>query len=95
MELVDKALALDPGGRSLSIVGEAQLLLGEYRRSVASLEKAKGLGLNELMIYLFLSAGYAHIEELDNAAAARNDVLRLVPGYTIASHKSQGLLDER
>jgi tetratricopeptide (TPR) repeat protein len=91
MVLVDKALALDPRVDTLSIAGEAQLLLGEYRQAVESLEKAKGLGWDELTVYLFLAAAYAQKgDDAENAAAARAEVLRLVPGYTIASHKAKG-----
>ena len=66
------------------------MLLGEYRQAVESLEKARGLGLDELLIYLFLAAAYGQLGDVENAAAARADLLRLVPGYTIASHKSKG-----
>ncbi len=88
--LANKALVLDLRVDTLSTVGEAQLMLGEYRPAIESLEKARGVGLDELMIYLFLAAAYGQVGDSGNAAAARADLLRLVPGYTIASHKSKG-----
>jgi predicted Zn-dependent protease len=88
--LAEKALALDPRVDTQSTIGEALLLLGKYRDAVESLEKAKGRGLDEVPIDLFLAAAYAQTGDAENAAAARAEVLRVVPGYTIAGHKSKG-----
>ena len=87
---VEKTLALDPRVDTLSTIGEAHLMLGEYPQAIESLEKARGVGLDELMIYLFLAAAYGQAGDSGNAAAARAGLLRLVPGYTIACHKSKG-----
>ena len=90
MALVEHAFALDPQVDVLSIVGEVQLLLGEYAEAIKSCEKARGGGGDHLMADLFLAAAYAHLGDAGNAAVAKGEVLRAVPGYTIAVHKSRG-----
>jgi adenylate cyclase len=88
--LVQHAFALDPHVDTLSIVGEIQLLRGEYAEAVASCEKARGRGTDNLLVELFLAAAYAHLGDAGSAFAAKTEVLRLVPGYTISAHKSRG-----
>lgn len=90
MTLIKRASELDPHVDTMSIVGEAQLLLGEYDQAITSCEKAKGQGSDELMVDLFLAAAYAQRGAAGKAAAARAAVLRAVPGYTIAAHKAKG-----
>jgi adenylate cyclase len=90
MTFAKQAIAMDPQVDSMSIVGEAWLLLGEYEQVVTSCEKARGLGGDKLNVDLLLAAAYAHIGDSENAAAAKAEVLREIPGYTIAIHKSKG-----
>ena len=90
MTLIKQALALDPQVDAMSIIGEVQLFLGEYREAVASCEKARGNGSDNLSVELYLAAGYGQLGDVRGAAAARNEVLRIVPGYSIAAHKAKG-----
>ena len=90
MVLIEQAFALDPQVDTFSIVGETQLLLGNYEAAIASCEKARASSNDNLMTELFLAAAYAHLGDEGNAGAARDEVLRIVPGYTIAVHKSRG-----
>ena len=90
MALIKQSLALDPQVETMSIIGEVQLLLGEYGESVTSCEKARGGGADALMVELYLAAAYAHLGDAGRAAAAKGEVLRIVPGYSIAVHKSRG-----
>ena len=89
MTLVEQAIVLDPQVHAMSFVGEAHLLLGEYEAAVASCEKARGLSNGNLMVELFLAAAYAHLGDAGNAAVARDEVLRAIPEYTIAVHRSK------
>ena len=47
-------------------------------------------GSDNLSVELFLAAAYAHLGDVRGAAAARSEVLRIVPGYSIAVHKAKG-----
>jgi len=90
MKLVEQALALDPQVDTMSVVGEVRLFLGEYEEAVESGERARAGGADIFMVELFLAAAYAHLGDATNAAVARAGVLRAVPGYSIAVHKSKG-----
>jgi len=90
MKLVEQALALDPQVDTMSVVGEVRLFLGEYEEAVDSGERARAGGADIFMVELFLAAAYAHLGDATNAAVARAGVLRAVPGYSIAVHKSKG-----
>jgi adenylate cyclase len=90
MTLIEQALAQDPQVDVFSIVGEANLLLGNYEAAVASCEKARALSNDNLMVELVLAAAYGHLGDTRNAAEARAQLLRAVPGYSIAIHRSKG-----
>ena len=92
LELAKRAMAMDPqvNAAQMEVVGGAQLLLGDYEQSIASLEKAKGLGGHGLTVDLCLAATYAQIGDTEKAVAAKDEVLREVTGYTIKTHKSKG-----
>jgi adenylate cyclase len=90
LALIKQALTLDPQVEVMSIVGEVRLFLGEYGESVMSCEKARASGVDNLMVELYLAAAYAHMGDVSSAAAAKDEVLRIVPGYTIAVHRSRG-----
>jgi tetratricopeptide (TPR) repeat protein len=87
LTIVDQAITLDPPGGpvAMSEACRAHLLLGQYEQAIAACEKAKGLDGEDWMIDLFLVAAYAH-----NGDTAKAEVLRRVPGYTIARLKSRG-----
>ncbi|HQR12143.1 MAG TPA: adenylate/guanylate cyclase domain-containing protein [Casimicrobiaceae bacterium] len=90
LTLIEQALAQDPQIDVFSIVGEANLLLGNYAAAVESCEKARALSNDTLLVELHLAAAYGHLGDARNAAMARDEVRRLVPGYTIAIHRSKG-----
>jgi adenylate cyclase len=78
------------GDSHWATAGEARLLLGEYDQAIAACEKAQGLGDDSLTVNLCLAAAYAHAGDAGRAAAAKDEVLRAVPGYSIAIHRSKG-----
>lgn len=90
MKLVEQALVLDPQVDAMSWVSEVRLFLGEYEEAVASCERARAGGVDNFMVELVAAAAYAHLGDATNAAAAKAEVLRAVPAYSIAVHKSKG-----
>jgi adenylate cyclase len=92
LTLVDQAIALDPPGGYMQMrpACEAHLLLGQYEQAITVCEKIKGLNREDWMVDLLLAAAYAHKGDTAKAAAAKAEVLRRVPGYTIATLRSRG-----
>ena len=93
LALIEQAIAMDPPGDFVEVRNacEVHLLLGQYEQAIARCEKAKGLSdFEDWWVDLFLAAAYAHHGDTTKAAAAKAEVLRLVPGYTIATLKSNG-----
>ena len=94
--LVDRALAMEPApaalGWALRVACEANLLAGHAEQAIATCEKAVGLD-NDWMNNLFLAAAYANHGDLAKAAAAKAQVLRIVPGYTIMQLRAKRYSD--
>jgi hypothetical protein len=82
---------LDPAnlGSTLRMACEAHLLLGQAEQAISTCEKARGLYRDDLIIGLFLAAAYANHSDLLRAAAARAEVLRIAPGYTVAQLRAK------
>jgi tetratricopeptide (TPR) repeat protein len=85
---VDETLVLDPPnvGSLMAVACEAYLLLGQTDRAVASCEKASALN-NAFYIPMLLAAAYANQGDLAKAVAAKAQVLRTVPYFTLAMAK--------
>jgi adenylate cyclase len=92
LALIEQSIAADPPGGFSQLRGacEAHLLLGQYEQAIARCERARGLDSDDWWVDLFLAAAYGHRGEAEKAAAARAEVLRLVPGYSIARLKANG-----
>jgi adenylate cyclase len=92
LALTEQAIAMDPPGNWMEMRNacEAHLLLGQYEQAIVACDKAKGLSREDWMVDLFLAAAYAHHGDAAKATAAKAEVLRRVPGYTIATLKSRG-----
>ena len=92
LALIEQVIAADPPGGFDELRGacEAHLLLGQYEQAIVRCEKARGLGSDDWWVDLFLAAAYGHRGETEKAAAAKAEVLRLVPGYSIARLKANG-----
>jgi adenylate cyclase len=92
LALIEHYIALDPPGGVglLRQACEAHLLLGQYEQAIARCERAKGLKSEDWWIDMFLAAAYANHGDLAKAVAARDEVLRLVPGYSMTRLKANG-----
>ena len=90
LALVDRALALEPANVWIPVATacEAHLLAGHTERAIALCEQASGRG-NHWGIHLALAVAYANHGEIDKAAAAKTEVLRTVPGLTIAQLRAK------
>jgi tetratricopeptide (TPR) repeat protein len=97
LPLVERALAMDPNsteaGFGLRNACEAHLLLGQPEQAIAACERARGLTKDDLFVGLFLAAAYANRGDLAKAATIREDVLRIVPGYTLAQLRAKRYSD--
>jgi DNA-binding winged helix-turn-helix (wHTH) protein/tetratricopeptide (TPR) repeat protein len=89
--LIDKKTPLSFG--ELRTACHAHILLGQYEQAVAAGERAKGLGVgdwaNDVWIAAGLAAAYAYCGDTATAAAAKSDVLRQIPGLTIAGIRAK------
>jgi tetratricopeptide (TPR) repeat protein len=93
--ILDQAIALDPenAGWPLRAACEAHMLLGQNDQAIAACEKAAGIE-STWFITSFLAAAYANRGDMAKAVAARKEVERLVPGYTIAQLRAKHYSDE-
>jgi adenylate cyclase len=94
LPLVDRALSLDPEsvGWAMRFACEADLLLGQFGDAVSACEKAGGTN-SDWFIASYLAAAYANLGELDKARAAKDAILRTVPGYSIAQVRAKHYSD--
>ena len=94
LPLTDYAAALDPEitGDALRYACEAYMLLGRNDDAVATCEKAAGTN-SDWFVTSFLAAAYANRGDIDKAVAAKNEMLRTVPGYTIAQLRAKHYSD--
>jgi class 3 adenylate cyclase/TolB-like protein len=90
LAVVDRALALDPANAEapMTTACEARLLVGQIEQAIATCEKASGIS-NYGPIHLALAAAYANHGDTAKAAAAKAEVLRTVPGLTIAQLRAK------
>jgi adenylate cyclase len=92
LALIEQSIAADPpaGFSELRTACESHLLLGQYEQAISRCERARGLDSDDWWVDLFLAAAYGHRGETEKAAAAKAEVLRLGPGYSIARLKANG-----
>ena len=87
----EQAIAMDPPGDWYAMMNAcfAHILLRQHEQAIAECDKAKGLSVEDWTDKLFLAAAYAQQGDTARAAAEREEVLRHVPGYTIAVLKAK------
>jgi len=66
------------------------LALGRYDDAIKLCERAAGLESNVYTMHLYSTAAYAEKGEMTKAAAARGELEKRLPGYTISILKSKG-----
>jgi tetratricopeptide (TPR) repeat protein len=88
--LSEQAIAMDPPGDWFALVNacEAHLLLGQYELAISTCEKAKGLSQEDVWADINLAAAYALHGDMGKAAEAKAELLRRLPGGTIATLKN-------
>jgi tetratricopeptide (TPR) repeat protein len=95
---LDKAVALDArdadDGQVLRARCRAHLLLGHYDDAIKLCERAAPLTIGSPSIYAYLTAAYAQKGEMTKASAAKAQLLRLAPAFTIALLKRGSRLSE-
>ena len=94
VKLVERALAMNTPniGWTLRIACEAHLLAGQAEQAIATCEKATGTSIY-WYTHLSLAAAYANHGDMDKAAAAKAEMLRTVPGYTISQLRAKRYSD--
>ena len=95
LAIIDKATAMEPSyvGFGMMVACQAHLLLGQPDQAVATCEKAAPREPNSL-VQLFLAAAYANHGDLEKAVAAKERVLRTMPGYTVAQLRAKRYSDD-
>jgi adenylate cyclase len=95
MQLLDKAIALDPNVTGLPILMRcrAYQALGRYDEAIAACEKAV-VGEDYWIPHAYLVAAYAHKGETAKAEAEKMILLKQQPGMTIADLKALRLSNE-
>ena len=84
---LDQGIALDPSGRDIAFLlrqkCKAYSYLGQFEKAIPTCEKS---ATDERFVYpyVFLTADHARLGEMDKAASAKAQLLRLDPEFTIA-----------
>jgi DNA-binding winged helix-turn-helix (wHTH) protein/TolB-like protein len=84
---LDQGIALDPSGRDIAFLlrqkCKAYSFLGRYEKAIPMCEKS---ATDRQFIYpfIYLTADYAQLGEMDRAASAKTQLLKLNPEFTIA-----------
>ena len=85
LPLIDRALEMDPASVDLTILTAclSHLLLGQSETAVSTCERASALN-DWWEPRLWLVAAYGNHGDIEKATVAKAELLRSVPGYTIA-----------
>ena len=84
---LDQGIALDPSGRDIAFLlrqkCKAYSFLGQYEKAIPMCEKS-ATDRQFMYPFIYLTADYAQLGEMDKAAAAKTQLLKVAPGFTIA-----------
>jgi DNA-binding winged helix-turn-helix (wHTH) protein/TolB-like protein len=87
LAVLDQGLALDPSGPDIFFLlrqkCKAYSYLGQYERAIPICEKS-ATDQQFLTPFPLLTADYAQLGEMDKAASAKTQLLKLNPGFSIA-----------
>jgi class 3 adenylate cyclase/TolB-like protein/tetratricopeptide (TPR) repeat protein len=94
LKFIDQALAMNPFDMAyaLRIACEVYLFSGQAEQAIATCEKASGTS-TYWFIYVVLAAAYANNGDIEKARAAKAEILRVVPDYTIAQLRAKRYSD--
>ena len=89
LPFIEQALGVDPLAPSdpYHFTCKAMLFLGRYDEAIVACEKAAA-EINSWINLVYLCAAYAQHGDMAKAATARDALLKLQPGYTIAWYRS-------
>jgi tetratricopeptide (TPR) repeat protein len=91
---VDQVLALYPDAAWTMLTAcEAHLLSGEIDQAIAACERATARTNDVYDVQVMLAAAYADRGDMAKVAAAKAEVLRASPGFTIATAEQRHLND--
>jgi len=86
---LDRAIGLNPRGNTVGVVMNyrcrALLMLGKYDAAIEACERGLAF-VPDWPDYMLLTAAYAQKNDLARARAARSELLRLHPGFSIRWH---------
>jgi TolB-like protein len=89
LALVDRALVLQPNSvQATATACEVYVLAGQTEQAITTCERASGRS-DYWPIHLALAAAYANHGEIAKAAVAKAEVLRIIPGLTIAQLRAK------
>jgi adenylate cyclase len=84
---LDQGIALDPNGRDIAFLlrqkCKAYSFLGQYEEAIPICEKS-ATDRQFMYPFIYLTADYAQLGEMDRAASAKTQLLKLNPQFTIA-----------
>jgi tetratricopeptide (TPR) repeat protein len=88
LAVVQRAVAVDPPatGWGQLMTCKSLFYLGRYDEAVTACEKSAGLN-NSWIDEVYLTAAYAQKGDLSKAKIARDELLKLQPGYTIERYR--------
>jgi len=91
LPFIDRALAMDTTERAVGyaagVACTSYLLLGQAERAVAMCEKIN-FGSHDWKLQMLLVAAYADHGDVQEAAAAKAELLRLLPAFTVAQARA-------
>ena len=92
LKLVDRVFAMNPPNRGypLRTACQAHLLAGQADQAIAACEK---LGHRDVLWFGLAAAAYANYGDVERAAAAKAELLKRVPGYTISQLRAKHYSD--
>ena len=92
LQLIERVFAMNPPNRGypLRTACQAHLLAGQADDAIATCEK---LGHRDVLWYALMAAAYASHGDMQKAAAAKTELLRIVPGYTISQLRAKRYSD--
>ena len=87
---IDELLRLNPSSttRVAEVACNAHMLMGHFDEAITLCERGSGVA-NSWAVNLVLAAAYAERGDLEKAAAAKANVLRIVPTLTIAELRAK------
>jgi tetratricopeptide (TPR) repeat protein len=88
LSAAQRATAIDPPGGFLPqlLTCNSYFYLGRYEDAAAACEKSGGVD-NWWVVQMYLTAAYAQIGDLNKAKVARDELLKMQPGFTIDRYR--------